>query len=124
MGVVGPPIDITDRNIGPRFSLPAKFVLVYIKIQLKKSASGSGNATIYVMRDDLDITGLFDFTELEIPSVDVDGEVFIRIAADEYPSHTYPAGTELVFVWDDPDVGSATTWGIEVGLADAARRTG
>ena len=108
--------DVTDDRSRARFSLPTKFVLVYL---LARFTGGSGSATMTLRRDHRDISGLYDFVEFKWPTtVGTDGEdnISTRIPIDEYPRYVYQAGDVLVLDWTNPNT---QRWAVEVGLADA-----
>lgn len=107
--------DVTDDRSTARFSLPTKFVLVYL---VARFTGGSSFATMTLRRDHRDIGGFYDFAEFEWLRVGTGDKANIstRIPIDEYPRYVYQPGDVLVLEWTNPNT---QRWAVEVGLADA-----
>ena len=107
--------DVTNDRSTARFSLPTKFVLVYLAARF---TGGTSSATMTLRRDHRDLSGFYDFAEFTWLGVGTDGEANIstRIPIDEYPRYVYQPGDVLVLEWTNPNT---QRWAVEVGLADA-----
>ena len=106
---------VTDKNTTARFSLPVKYVLVFMRA---KFTGGTGNDTMSLYMDHEDESTLFDFLLEEWSSMGADSTAYKEdvTAATSYPHRVFNPGADLVYTWTNPDSGTMR-WSLEVGLA-------